>query len=210
MTIGERIKQRRLELGLSADQVAEKLNVDRTTIFRYERGAISKVPTETLAKLAQILFTSPTYLMGLSDEADKEIKIDNIYQIETKKFPMLGEIACGKPIYADEDRESYVQAGMGIKADFCLKCKGDSMINARILDGDIVFVRKQSAVNNGEIGVVVIENEATLKRIYYYPEQQKLVLQSENPKYEPLVYVGSELEQIYILGKAIAFQSDVR
>ena len=210
MTIGERIKQRRLELGLSADQVAEKLNVDRTTIFRYERGAISKVPTETLAKLAQILFTSPTYLMGLSDEADKEIKIDNIYQIETKKFPMLGEIACGKPIYADEDRESYVQAGMGIKADFCLKCKGDSMINARILDGDIVFVHKQSAVNNGEIGVVVIENEATLKRIYYYPEQQKLVLQSENPKYEPLVYVGSELEQIYILGKAIAFQSDVR
>lgn len=210
MTIGERIKQRRLELGLSADQVAEKLNVDRTTIFRYERGAISKVPTETLAKLAQILFTSPTYLMGLSDEADKEIKIDNIYQIETKKFPMLGEIACGKPIYADEDRESYVQAGMGIKADFCLKCKGDSMMNARILDGDIVFVRKQSAVNNGEIGVVVIENEATLKRIYYYPEQQKLVLQSENPKYEPLVYVGSELEQIYILGKAIAFQSDVR
>ena len=210
MTRGERIKQRRLELGLSADQVAEKLNVDRTTIFRYERGAISKVPTETLAKLAQILFTSPTYLMGLSDEADKEIKIDNIYQIETKKFPMLGEIACGKPIYADEDRESYVQAGMGIKADFCLKCKGDSMINARILDGDIVFVHKQSAVNNGEIGVVIIENEATLKRIYYYPEQQKLVLQSENPKYEPLVYVGSELEQIYILGKAIAFQSDVR
>lgn len=210
MTIGERIKQRRLELGLSADQVAEKLNVDRTTIFRYERGAISKVPTETLAKLAQILFTSPTYLMGLSDEADKELKIDNIYQIETKKFPMLGEIACGKPIYADEDRESYVQAGMGIKADFCLKCKGDSMINARILDGDIVFVHKQSAVNNGEIGVVIIENEATLKRIYYYPEQQKLVLQSENPKYEPLVYVGSELEQIYILGKAIAFQSDVR
>ena len=210
MTLGERIKQRRLELGLSADQVAEKLNVDRTTIFRYERGAISKVPTETLAKLAQILFTSPTYLMGLSDEADKEIKIDNIYQIETKKFPMLGEIACGKPIYADEDRESYVQAGMGIKADFCLKCKGDSMINARILDGDIVFVHKQSAVNNGEIGVVIIENEATLKRIYYYPEQQKLVLQSENPKYEPLVYVGSELEQIYILGKAIAFQSDVR
>ena len=84
------------------------------------------------------------------------------------------------------------------------------MINARILDGDIVFVRKQSAVNNGEIGVVVIENGATLKRIYYYPEQQKLVLQSENPKYEPLVYAPPPLEQIYILGKAIAFQSDVR
>ena len=110
MTIGERIKQRRLELGLSADQVAEKLNVDRTTIFRYERGAISKVPTDTLAKLAQILYTSPTYLMGLSKEADRSAKVDNIYQIETKKFPLLGEIVCGKPTLAVEELELYVEA----------------------------------------------------------------------------------------------------
>ena len=98
MTIGERIKQRRMELGLSADQVAEKLNVDRTTIFRYERGAISKVPTDTLAKLAQVLYTSPTYLMGLSDKTGTMSNADNLYQIEIKKFPLLGNIACGKPI----------------------------------------------------------------------------------------------------------------
>ena len=210
MTIGERIKQRRMALGLSADQVAEQLNVDRTTVFRYERGAISKVPTDTLAKLAQILYTSPTYLMGLSDEAGRDVKIDNIYQIETTKIPLLGEIACGEPVYANEDRESYVEAGTSIKADFCLKCKGDSMINARIHDGDIVFIRKQPTVNNGEIAVVLIEDEATLKRVFYYQDQSKLILQAENPTFEPLVYIGEEINKIRILGKAVAFQSDVK
>lgn len=210
MTIGERIKQRRIELGLSADQVAERLGVDRTTLFRYERGAINKVPHDTLKKLAQILYTSPTYLMGMTDESDKDLNIDNIYQIETKKFPLLGTIACGEPIFAAEDFDSYVEAGANIRADFCLKCKGDSMINARIQDGDIVFIRKQPSVDNGEIAAVIIEDEATLKRVFYYPDKGKLVLQSENPSYEPFVYVGDELNQVRVLGKAIAFQSDVK
>lgn len=210
MTIGERIKQRRMELGLSADQVAEKLNVDRTTIFRYERGAISKVPTDTLAKLAQVLYTSPTYLMGLSDETGTMSNADNLYQIEIKKFPLLGNIACGKPIFAEEEFELYVEAGANIKADFCLKCKGDSMINARIHDGDIVFVRKQPMVDNGEIAAVLIGDEATLKRVFYYPDKGKLILQAENPSFEPLVYIGEEINEIDILGKAIAFQSDAK
>ena len=84
------------------------------------------------------------------------------------------------------------------------------MIGARILEGDIVFIRAQSMVDNGEIAAVRIGNEATLKRVYYYPEKGKLVLQAENPKYEPLVYIGEELNEIEILGKAVAFQSDVR
>lgn len=83
------------------------------------------------------------------------------------------------------------------------------MINARIHDGDIVFIRKQSIVENGEIAAVIVDNEATLKRIYYYPEKSKLCLNAENPKYSPLVYVGDELNNIRILGKAIAFQSNV-
>ena len=137
-------------------------------------------------------------------------QFDNIFPIETKKFPLLGEIACGEPIYADEDKESYIEAGADIKADFCLKAKGDSMINARILDGDIVFIRKQPMVDNGEIAAVIIDDEATLKRVYYYPEKNKLVLNPGNPKYEPLVYVNEELNEIRILGKAVAFQSTVR
>ena len=148
--------------------------------------------------------------MGLSDDANRALKVDNIYQIEIRKFPLLGEIACGEPIFANEDRESYVVAGADIKADFCLKCKGDSMINARIHDGDIVFVRKQSTVDNGEIAAVLIENEATLKRVFYYPDKAKLVLQAENSSFEPLVYIGEEIERIEILGKAVAFQSDIK
>ena len=77
------------------------------------------------------------------------------------------------------------------------------------MDGDIVFIREQPMVNNGEIAAVIIDDEATLKRVYYYPEKQKLMLVPENTKYEPLVYIGEELEQIRILGLAVAFQSDL-
>lgn len=136
--------------------------------------------------------------------------IDNILPISTQKIPFLGSVACGQPIYADEDKESYVVLGTNIKADFCLKAQGDSMIDARIHDGDLIFVRKQEIVDNGEIAVVLIGDDATLKRVYYYPDKQKLLLQPANPKYEPFIYVGEELDQIRILGKAVAFQSDVR
>jgi SOS regulatory protein LexA len=133
----------------------------------------------------------------------------NIRPVATQRLPILGNIACGEPIFADEDRESYVEVGTELRADFCLRAVGDSMINARILDGDVVFIRQQPTVNNGEIAAVLIGDEATLKRVYYYPEKKKLVLNPENPKHEPLVYVGEELEEIRVLGKAVAFQSNV-
>jgi SOS-response transcriptional repressors (RecA-mediated autopeptidases) len=134
---------------------------------------------------------------------------DNVFKIEKRKFPMLGTVACGEPIYADEDRESYIIAGTDVKADFCLKCKGDSMINARIYDGDIVFVKKQDIVSNGEIAVVIIEDEATLKRFYYYREQNMVILKPENSKYEDIILTNEQLETVKVLGKAVAFQSDV-
>ena len=133
-----------------------------------------------------------------------------ISQLKRKKVPMLGHIACGKPIFADENRNEYVLADGDIKADFCLTCNGDSMTGARINDGDIVFIRQADMVDNGEIAAVIIEDEATLKRIYYYPEKNKLILNAENPKYEPLVYIGEELDHIHILGRAVAFQSVIR
>lgn len=136
----------------------------------------------------------------------------NIRPIELKRFPMLGKISCGKPKYTNEDRESYVMAGTDINADFCLTASGDSMINARILDGDIVFVRKQDMVENGEIAAVVVNNdsEATLKRFYYYRERSTLILKPENPAYEDLIFQNEELNEVHVLGKAIAFQSDVK
>lgn len=111
-----------------------------------------------------------------------------------------------------EKRESYIMAGTNIKADFCLRASGDSMINARILDGDIVFIRKQDMVENGEIAAVITNDnsEATLKRVFYYPEKSLLILKPENPAYEDFIFQNEELNEVHILGKAIAFQSDVR
>ena len=134
-------------------------------------------------------------------------KFDNIKPVKLKRFPLLGEIACGQPIFAVEDKESYIMADMDIHADFCLKAKGDSMINARIYNGDIVFIRETPMVDNGEIAAVIIDNEATLKRVYYYPEKNKLILNPENPAFEPLIYIGEELNEIRILGKAVYFLS---
>ena len=208
-SVGQNIKEQRLKNKLTLLEVANKLGVKEATMQRYESGEIKNIKHDTIVKLAKIFSCSPAYLMGWEDEDDLP-PYPNIMPIKTKKFPLLGEIACGEPIFATEDRESYIEAGADIKADFCLKAKGDSMINARIMDGDIVFIRKQPTVNNGQIAAVIIDDEATLKRVYYYPEKGKLMLQAENPNYEPLMYVGEELNQIRIIGLAVAFQSDVR
>jgi repressor LexA len=122
---------------------------------------------------------------------------------------MLGEIACGAPIFATEERGEFATVEGDLAADFCLRAHGDSMIGARIFDGDIVFIRSQSSVENGEIAAVIIDDEATLKRVYYYPTEGKLILSPENPRYAPLVFIGEELEHIRILGKAVAFQSRI-
>lgn len=129
---------------------------------------------------------------------------------EQKTVPILGQIACGAPIFAEENIEGYAPQCYGKSADFCLFAKGDSMIGARIFDGDLVYIKKQGFVENGEIAVALYEDSATLKRVYLYPDEKKLVLSPENPKYKPLVFIGEEINSVQILGKAIAFQSEAR
>lgn len=214
VTIGERIKERRKQLGLTVDELALRLGKNRATIYRYESNDIEKLPTTVLEPLAKALDTTPSHLMGWEDKnsdplSDLMQKYDNIKPVKLKRFPMLGEIACGKPVFADEDREHYVMADMDIAADFCLTAKGDSMINARIYEGDIVFIKEMPIVDNGDIAAVIIDDEATLKRVYYYPNDNMLQLVAENPKYKPLVYQGEELNHIRILGKAVYFMSTI-
>lgn len=213
--MAKRIKDLRTSQGMTLEQVAEKVGVGKSTVRKWETGLIANMRRDKIAALADALNTSPMYLMGWSDEINPApaldlSKFDNIYPVKLKKFPLLGEIACGKPIFANEDRESYVLAGSDIRADFCLRAKGDSMINARILDGDIVFIRKQDMVDNGEIAAVAIGDDVTLKRVFYHPEQDLLILKAENTKYQDMIYSQNQLEQVYILGKAISFQSDVK
>lgn len=206
-----RIKELRSQKKISQQKLADLLGVSRSAVSMWEIDA-SQPDNETLLKLSEILNVSVDYLLGNSDTPtlpDKKAipQYPNIREIRLKKFPVIGKIACGKPVFADEDKESYIMADMDISADFCLIASGDSMINARINDGDIVFVRESSMVDNGDIAAVIIDDEATLKRVYYYPEQDKLVLNAENAKYPPFVYVGEELDHIRILGKAVYFTS---
>jgi len=125
-----------------------------------------------------------------------------------KSYPLVGDIACGTPILAEENIAEYIQFPGDLSADFCLRCHGDSMIDARILDGDIVFIRKQPEVSNGEIAAVLIGEEATLKRVYYTGDT--LTLMSANPAYAPRVYTGEQLENVRILGRAVSFLSAVK
>lgn len=217
MNISTKLKIERTKLGLSQKEMAEKLNLNVRTYGSYERGE-REVGTAMLRDICRILQVSSDYMLDRKvDEPtttpdnnnEKSIfeQFDNIKPVKLKKFPLLGEIACGKPIFAEEDKERYIMADMDIHADFCLTAKGDSMINARINNGDIVFIKEMPMVDNGEIAAVIIDDEATLKRVYYYPEKGKLILNPENPEFEPLVYVGEELNTIRILGKAVYFMS---
>lgn len=214
MTMGDRIRKARLEKGLSQAELAELLGYkSRSSINKIEVEG-RDIPRSSIVKFAQVLGVTPSYLMGWEEETSEtdalEVlmeKYDNIKPVKLKRFPLLGEIACGEPIFAQEDRESCVMADMDINADFCLTAKGDSMINARINDGDIVFIKEMSMVDNGDIAAVIIDDEATLKKVYYYPDKGKLVLYPENPNYEPFIYVGEELNTIRILGKAVYFMS---
>ncbi|MBE6547748.1 MAG: helix-turn-helix domain-containing protein [Ruminococcaceae bacterium] len=126
-----------------------------------------------------------------------------------KRMRILGDISCGIPSFAYEENGESVITDTGIDADFCLIAKGDSMKDARIYEGDTVFLKECDMVNNGDIAAVIIDDEATLKRVYYYPEIEKIVLIPENPKYEPLIYVGEELNKIRIIGRAVAFRASL-
>lgn len=149
-----------------------------------------------------------SYINGTFDDLEL-YQLNNIIPIpSTKKVPLLGTIACGEPILANENIEMYIKVDESIPADFALKCKGDSMINARIFDGDIVYIRQQPDVEDGEIAAVLIGDEATLKKVHKYPN--KIVLSACNPMYDDYVYTNEQLNEIRILGKAVAFFSVIR
>lgn len=196
--------------GVSPNKVAMDLELSNATTTRWKKGSIPQ--GKTLRKIADYFSVNTDDLLGRLETALPEAKAptyDNIFPITRTRYPLLGDIACGEPIYADEHRESYIMSGTEIQADFCLRAKGDSMTGARILDGDIVFIKSMPVVENGAIAAVVIGDEATLKRVYWYPEEKRLRLQAENPAYRTMEFIGPELDTVRILGKAVAFQSDV-
>lgn len=201
----------RKERGKTQKQIAKLLGISQQSYSAYENG-VSQPPRDALIKLAEYFQVSTDYLLDRTSSptfTQGQVTFSNVFPVEKRKIPFLGKIACGEPIFAEEEKGVYVEALSDLHVDFCLQAKGDSMINARIKDGDIVFIRSQPEVNNGEIAAVAIGDTATLKRVYYYPEKNQITLQAENPAFPPLTYVGAELEEIRILGKAVALQSSL-
>ncbi len=207
MKTGERIRAFRREAGLTLEELAGLVGTSKQTIYRYESGEIANIPRYRVEAIAKALHKSPAALMGWEDPS---LTAYGLTPCSRHVLPLLGQVSCGQPIYAEEEFCGYFPAGDEVNADFCLRASGDSMIGARIYDGDIVFVKAQDTVENGEIAVVVIGDEATLKRFYFDPIGQKLVLSPENPHYAPLVYTGDELSIVKVLGRAVAFQSAIR
>jgi len=211
---GANLKKLREDAHLSQEQLADALGLSKSTIGMYEQGKRMPNTNTILKNIAAYFGVSIDYLVGFNSDGDSLSEDDfsrfGLRHIGRRRIPMLGKIACGEPIMCEEEYELFADSGADIDADFCVTAQGDSMINARILDGDIVFVRKQEMVENGEIAVVIVnDNEVTLKRFFYYPELNQVVLQSENPAYRPMIYMNEELSHIRVLGKAVAFTSSV-
>lgn len=206
------IKKRRKDLGLTQTDLALKLGyADKSMVAKIEAGSVDLSQSKIVA-FAEALETTPAYLMGWEDA--KPTFPDNLIPLtkkSMKKVPLVGTIACGTPILADENIMDYIDMDSDIHADFALRCKGDSMINARIFDGDIVYIKITPQVENGEISAVLIDNvvsEATLKR--FYKDDEKIRLCAENPMYKDLVFFHEEMNDVHILGKAVAFLSAVK
>lgn len=205
MTLGDKIRNARESAGLTQEELGKMCGTTKQTIYKYEIGKITNIPIDRLEKIAGIVGVSTASLLGW--ERSGSLPSNIIPMPEMRKIPLLGTIACGAPVFADEHMDGEVDIPSNIHADFALTCKGDSMINARIFDGDIVYIRKQDTVENGEIAAVLIDSEATLKRVKLYDDH--IVLEPENPMYKPFVYWNEDMNDVRILGKAVAFTSKV-
>ena len=213
MKIGDRIKQRREELGIGQSRLAELIGSSKQNLYKYENSIITNIPAEKVEALAAALHTTPAYLMGWSDSpllTDGGMPRGLMPLPKMKQIPLIGTIACGRPILAVEDANETVTIPEHIDADFSLRCKGDSMINARIFDGDLVYIKSQPMVEQGEIAAVIIEDEATLKKVYYTPGSDRITLRACNPLYPDMEFEGETLNHIEIIGKAVAFTGMIR
>ena len=200
-----RLAQVMAEKNMRAAELSRRTGISKPRLSQYPSGVY--IPkADAMFAMAQALGISEAYLLGTSDSTLPEKSLDTRF----KALPVVGEIACGAPVFVNEEDDGLVVTDFDTDADFCLIAKGDSMKDARICNGDTVFIKKTDVVSNGEIAAVVINDEATLKRVYYYPESEKLMLIPENNNYEPLVFEGEDLEKIHIIGKAVAFKSDIK
>lgn len=191
--IGKRIAQVRRERGFSQEQLAEMAMINRVTLARYETGAIEP-GAFAISRIADALDVSTDELLCRVD------KLPPFISIVKNAVPIVGGIACGQPIMAEQSIDGFAELPDGVTADFALRCNGDSM-TPTFQPGDLVLIRQQPEVQPGQIAAVGIDGEATLKRFYRHGES--IVLVADNPAYNPQVYPAGTDVQIY--GLAVGF-----
>lgn len=215
----ERLKTAMDYRGVTASDIAKGTGINKSNISRYFSGEYN-AKTENIYKIANFLHVSEPWLaFGIGkmtdffeDEDNNETPQHisgyngNKTQIISNKVSILGKVACGEPIFSPESADVYTTVDSNIRVDFALIATGDSMIEDHIYDGDIVLIRQQPTVELGEIAAVSINDEITLKRVYYYPKDNRMVLNPSNPQHKPMMFFNEELENIRILGKVIAVQ----
>lgn len=207
LAAAQRMRARREHLGWSINRTAQKIGCTATTLKRWEEGDIKSIKTSRMKQIADALQTTVPALFYPEGPAI-------MYPGDTQAIPLmrtvpvLGEIACGTPTLAEENFDGLANIPASIKADFALRIKGDSMINARLFDGDLVFIEQTSDVENGSIAAVLIGNEATIKRVYKY--EGRLELRPENPMYSPISIEGPDLLNVHIIGRPVAFVGLIR
>ena len=188
---------------MTLEDVAKMVGISRQTMSRYENGIIGNIPSDKIERMAKAMRVSPGVIMGW--EEFEQLPANVVAVPELKKVPLVGQIACGTPILAEQNIEDYIDLPHHIRADYALTCKGDSMIGAGVHDGDVVYIRKQAQVDNGQIAAVMVDCEdATLKR-FYYDGKATVTLTAENPAVPPMVFAGEDVERIRVIGLAVAF-----
>lgn len=202
-TKGSRIKEAREKIGMSQTDMADRIGVSKQTLYKYENDIITNIPSDKIEEISALTGVSPAYIMGWETNQ----LTSEVIKLQTKNLPILGSVACGKPIFDPSDGVQ-IKVPSSFHADFGLYARGDSMIGADIHDGDLVFFVQQPSVENGQIAAVFIDDEVTLKRVYYQ-QGERLVLQAENSSVPPIIIEGPDLDMVHIIGRAIAKQSVV-
>lgn len=205
MELKEILAHLKSENGFTTEQLSLKSGVPKGTINKLLNGETQNPTGGTLKKIADALHCPVELLYPGADLSLRTIRnASDILPVRRRALPLLGEIAAGVPIYADQQLETAF-CDDSLHCDFALKIRGDSMTGVRINDGDLVFIRSQDDVDDGEIAVVLVNDEATLKRVYHIPNGLQLL--AANPKYPPMIFTFDSCDTIRILGKAVGFQS---
>lgn len=202
MKFNERLKELRLSKELTQGELAKLTGLGRSALGMYESG--KREPNfETLEVIADFFNVDMNYLLGKSDVKSSALKgIKNIVPIERRMVPVIGTIAAGTPILAEEHIEAWVPCDARCRVDFGLRVQGDSMIDAGIEDGDIVFIQQVDDVDDGQMAAVCIDDTATLK--YVYKEKDGVTLNPANPRYRPMHFDASNCDNIRVVGRAVA------